>query len=100
MKTFLADMTKCGLWYAFGAVLWSRSRGATYLTWAAKHDWNKHIGAQKIVQHPTLVLRSQPNFPWIWIGNELRNYVEDEDGDGRFWGRRNSFGIHFKPSSW
>lgn len=64
------------------AVQWSR--GASYLTWTAKHDWNKLIGAQKIVQHPTLVVRSQPNFPWIWIGNELRNYVEDEDGDGLF----------------
>lgn len=70
------------LWHAFGAVQWSR--GATYLTWTAKHDWNKLIGAQKIVQRPTLVVRSQPNFPWIWIGNELRDYLEDEDGDGLF----------------
>ena len=82
MITLLADITKCGLWHAFGAVQWSR--GATYLTWTAKHDWNKLIGAQKIVQRPTLVVRSQPNFPWIFIGNELRNYVEDEDGDGLF----------------
>ena len=85
MTTFLADITKCGLWNAFGAVQWLR--GATYLTWTAKHDWNKLIGAQKIVQRPTLVVRSQPNFPWIWIGNERRDYVEDEDSDGLFWGR-------------
>ena len=71
-----------GLWHAFGAVQWSR--GASYLTWTAKHDWNKLIGAQKIVQRPTLVVRTQPNFPWIWIGNELRDYLEDEDGDGLF----------------
>jgi len=51
---------------------------------AAKHDWNKLIGAQRTVQKQVLVVRSQANFPWIFIGNELRNVVEDTDGDGLF----------------
>jgi hypothetical protein len=29
-----------------------------------------------------LVIKSQPNFPWIWIGNETRLVREDEDSDG------------------
>lgn len=82
VANFVGGNVLGGLWHAFGAVQWSR--GATYLTWTAKHDWNKLIGAQKIVQRPTLVFRTQPNFPWIWIGNELRDYLEDEDGDGLF----------------
>ena len=71
-----------GLWHAFGAVQWSR--GATYLTWTAKHDWNRLIGAQRTVQKQVFVARTQPNFPWIWLGNELRDVVEDTDGDGLF----------------
>ena len=42
---FIAGDILGGLWNAFGAVQWSR--GATYLTWTAKHDWNKLIGAQR-----------------------------------------------------
>jgi hypothetical protein len=51
---------------------------------AAKHDWNKLIGAQRTVQKQVFVVRTQPNFPWIFIGNELRDVVEDTDGDGLF----------------
>ena len=79
---FIAGDLLGGLWNAFGAVQWLR--GAAYLSWTAKHDWNRLIGAQKTVQRPTLVVRSQPNFPWIFIGNELRDVVEDTDGDGLF----------------
>ncbi len=71
-----------GIWHAFGAVQWSR--GATYLTWTAKHDWNKLIGAQRTVQKQVFVIRTQFNFPWVFAGNVLLDVVEDTDGDGLF----------------
>ncbi|MBD1210076.1 MAG: hypothetical protein H9535_16710 [Ignavibacteria bacterium] len=67
---------------------------------AAKHDWNKLIGAQKIIQRPTLVVRSQPNFPWIldWAMNYEITW-KMKIAKGCLVRRRNSFGIHLKLSS-
>lgn len=73
-----------GLWHAFGAVQWSR--GATYLTWTAKSDWNRLIGAYRkvTVPAPFTVIQSQPNFPWIRFVRPDLELFEFQDGDGLF----------------